>query len=174
MAMWALKATIAQFWPKLAFLSKSVLEPQAIAISWPDGRFYNNLTYGCSSALNDTVPGEKRHLISKTAVRQQFFHKTAQVGENGTFFGFWLGHCHYWDEVSFFPWKWLFNTELQTQWAFLKNVRRAEVWRLNLGALGQRRLNIRGHDFKKRRFSNSKFNVDSVFAIKHDLTQLFD
>ena len=34
--------------------------------------FSKKLTYDCSSALKDEVPEEKRRLISKTAVPQQF------------------------------------------------------------------------------------------------------
>ena len=41
-------------------------------ISWPGKRFSKKLTYDCSSLLNDEIPGEKVHLMSKMPVPQQF------------------------------------------------------------------------------------------------------
>ena len=62
-----------------------------VPISRPGGSFSKKATYNCSSALNDEVPGEKWHLISKMVVLQQICHKTARVGQKRHFFGFLVG-----------------------------------------------------------------------------------
>ena len=48
-------------------------------------------TYDCSSALNDEVPGEKVHLVSKTLTPRRFCQKTAQNWAKNTFLLFLLG-----------------------------------------------------------------------------------
>ena len=57
----------------------------------PSDVFSETFTYDCSFALNKEVSEEKSHLLSKMAAIEQFFWKTAQVGQKRHFFAFFVG-----------------------------------------------------------------------------------
>ena len=113
--------------------------------------------------------------IPKTAVPQWFCQKTAQIGQKRHFFVFLVGA---------FPGNWSFNAELQTYVSelFWTNIRQAEIWRPNLGALGERRSKCSEQNCKKgggicpsKCFNTYlKSNADYDFAIKHGLNRWFD
>ena len=50
--------------------------------------FFKKSQYDCTSVLNDEIPEEKVHLMSKMSVLQQFSQKLAQVGQKWHFFVF--------------------------------------------------------------------------------------
>ena len=158
-----------------------MLERQAI--SRPVGHFSKKLTYVCSSALNNEVSGEKMHLIWKTAAPQQFCQELAEIVENCTFLFFWLGHRCHWDEVQFLLGESIVQRRTtNVSEIFWKIIQRGEVWGPHIGASGQRRWKSRVRDCSKgqkkpnflNNFSDSKFNLNSDFAVKHDPTQCFD
>ena len=105
----------------------------------PTDVFSTRLAYDCSSALNNEVPGDRVHLISKTVVLQWFCQKNHQNrAKTALFCFFWLGHLRRWDEVHFLPREFVVQrttTEVST-WAFWKKVWRAEVSGPNLRDLG--------------------------------------
>ena len=99
--MLAFKATITHFCPNLAFFVKISAWTED-HISARRKFFSIKLTYDCSSVLNDKIPGEKRHLSSKTVVPQQFCQKNSSSwAKTALFLLFWLERHRYWDEVSF-------------------------------------------------------------------------
>ena len=156
----------------------------------PSDVFSKKLTYVSSSALNDQFSGEKRRLISKTAVRQQKNAKSAVFARLWPFFSKIVGAPPFlrWGVFS------LQGPHRSTQncnrkWAFLKKSTssrdmRVFLWAFwgNISKNGQ----FWGGGFgktKKAKFCplkkslpllDSEFNVDYGFSIKHDPIQSDD
>ena len=140
---------------------------QNALLSRPDGQFFKKLTYDFSSVLNNEVPGENVHLVSKLLVLQQSCQKAARVEQKWHFFGFLVGTPPplRWGALSLRG----IGRSMQNykcKWFFWRNVWRAEIWGSNIEALGQRRSKIRERDLKKGT-NNYPLNSLTNFQIKN-------
>ena len=150
MAIWSSNATIVQFWPKLAFLSKSV--PKTQGTSQPGSCFFQKISLTVV-VLRWTMTFLETRDISpqKRRCPYKFSKKTDQIGQKQHFFGFLIETSPLLRLGAVY----LRGIDRSTQnykrkWVFWRKVRRAEIWRSNLGALRQQRSKLRLQDYNKK------------------------